>query len=457
MTTETSLTTRDARTPDLVGTSLLTQLDPTRRDVLRRQIAPGATDVELEYFLASAEHAGLDPYAIPRQIACFEQREQVDGKWQSRRTPVIMIDGWRKLLSETGRVSGLDVEWCGKDGHWRDSWPDDVKPLAARVCIYIRGEARPVKFVAHYRDFVQYATGGLEPRGTWKKMPTHMLAVRALSHCIKQALMVLGTASDHLQAALGVSYADEDRGEFDDGDSFAVARRRFWARAHDLGLSDAQVHLAMQIPPGGSLDDAMRLDADMRSDGGYNRAIAYLEAWAASSRRNVTLPAIDQPAGTNDLLYPGGDIPTHGPGATEGMGGGPGPGDGGGSTTSVAPVPDPGQTEAADERLVWEREDQTKAAECAMCGEPSTVDGPDGFPLCDACANASVAELTHEPEAYPPMPESVVDYRTFVQATEKVLGANNVKVAEVVGRGIGWNVDRVELLRRWYAVAAVPS
>jgi hypothetical protein len=221
---------------DLSALSYLHSLSPERLSVLTRSIAPGATQVELEWFLAVADHSGLDAFATPRQIACFAVGGDDESDTKGAKVPVIMIDGWRKMLADTGMVETIEIEWCGESGDWRDTWPDNQIPLASRATIWLVGRPRPVRFVAHYKDFVMLKRGSNSPRALWARMPRHMLAIRAVSHCAKQALPAIRA----IQVA--ATLEDEDY----EGDSAGNAQRRFWAH----GWTEEQVRIGLNAPEG---------------------------------------------------------------------------------------------------------------------------------------------------------------------------------------------------------------
>ena len=244
--------------PDQIESTSLATLDDERLKILREQIAPGASEAELAYFISSAARNNLDPFAVPQQIAAMPSRVNTAHKgqpehWITKFVPVVMIDGWRKKLMDTGRVEDIEIEWAGADGVWRDMWPSNDGLVAARASIYIVGRMRPIRFVAHLDEFIKYKLGSNEPTETWKRT-RHMIAVRSLSHAAKQALV-------------GTSFFTPDLlTEADEFDDRGNAQRRFWA----AGWSEDTVRRALHV------GDDEDLSAAIERYGGYAKLEAYM-------------------------------------------------------------------------------------------------------------------------------------------------------------------------------------
>ncbi len=139
-------------------------------DLIKRTIAPDATDDELELFVTQCERTGLDPFA--RQIYWTKYRGKV--------TIMTSIDGLRLIAERTGQYQGrVSTEWCGSDGVWKDVWLEDSYPAACRVAVMRAGNATPTVAVALWKEFAALN------KDTWKSMPTHMLAKVAESHALR--------------------------------------------------------------------------------------------------------------------------------------------------------------------------------------------------------------------------------------------------------------------------------
>lgn len=149
--------------------------DISTKDVaaLKSTFAKDLTDSEMRVVVEYCRRTGLDP--IAREVHIWKD--------QGRLTLHIGIDGLRRRAMETGLFEGLELQWCGPDGNWRDEWLADTAPYAARCVIYRRGSRVPFKAVVKMSEFRK--TG--ERAGNWNTKPAHMLGIRAQTHAFRMA------------------------------------------------------------------------------------------------------------------------------------------------------------------------------------------------------------------------------------------------------------------------------
>ncbi|GAC1365527.1 MAG: hypothetical protein NVSMB32_09140 [Actinomycetota bacterium] len=119
-------------------------LTGAQMDVLRKSLAPGASDEEIALFIATARELGLSPLAGQVKAIRFEKDAPL--------TPFPTWEGLIAIATATGEYRGMDGPLWTDDGEtWHEAWLKPTDPKAAKCVVYREGWA-PSVGVAHMSE-----------------------------------------------------------------------------------------------------------------------------------------------------------------------------------------------------------------------------------------------------------------------------------------------------------------
>lgn len=175
------------------------QFNQAQLNLIKQQIMPGASDLELEFFISVCRHTGLDPFS--KQIYAIKRRSKdARGNWVEKWVPQCSIDGFRAVAESSGAYAGSDEPVFTDD--------KDGKPIKATVTIYkmVQGQRCPFVAAAYWDEYLP-AEGQDK---MWQRMPRTMLSKCAEALALRKAFSTkLGGVytADEMQQAIDLPVA----------------------------------------------------------------------------------------------------------------------------------------------------------------------------------------------------------------------------------------------------------
>lgn len=145
-------------------------ITPEQYEVLRREIAPGASPTELALFLTTCQRLRLDPFT--RQVHYVRQ----PGASGERGMILVGIDGFRAIAEMSGEYDGQDPPEYVYD--------EEGRIVSATVKVYRKGMGHPIAATAYWSEYARPTSSG---RGAWDKLPHLMIAKCAEALALRKA------------------------------------------------------------------------------------------------------------------------------------------------------------------------------------------------------------------------------------------------------------------------------
>ena len=149
-------------------------------ELIKTQIAPEATNDELQLFLYTAKRSGLDPLA--RQIYCIHRSVKLpNGQYGKKMTVQTSIDGFRVIAERSGLYGG--------QGEPIFDYNPEGDPISCKISVFkFRGDVRyeAAVGVAFFSEYAQTDRNG-NLTGLWASKKRIMLQKVAESLALRKA------------------------------------------------------------------------------------------------------------------------------------------------------------------------------------------------------------------------------------------------------------------------------
>lgn len=147
---------------------------PEQIELIKRTVAKGTTNDELQLFLYIAKRTGLDPFA--RQIYCMKRWDSTQNK--DVMTPQTGIDGFRLVADRTGKYAPGNISWNIVNGR--------VVSATATIKKLVADTWHEVTATAFFEEYAQHKNDDTLTR-MWTKMPKLMIGKCAEALVLRKA------------------------------------------------------------------------------------------------------------------------------------------------------------------------------------------------------------------------------------------------------------------------------
>ena len=150
-------------------------------------IIPKGTPLDqIKVFASICKEQGLSPFSKEIYLTAFK------GKY----TPIISINGVRKIATNSGCHAGTDAAKFNlkSDGSYKtlcDLLEENKKPITATVSVYKFMNGVKCEF-SHTVSFAEFNGGGKKYENKWDTMPYQMISKVAEMHALKKAFNISG-------------------------------------------------------------------------------------------------------------------------------------------------------------------------------------------------------------------------------------------------------------------------
>lgn len=231
-------------------------------EVIKAQIAPGASDVELAVFAETCKRLRLDPFA--NQIWSIRRRtyNRDTNSYDVKQVTQIGVHGLRLIAQRTGQWGGRwGPMWLDPDNNWVDVYLDERTPRASRVGVRRRGNTEYTYAVAVWDRAASLDKDG-HPVALWKTRGPEMLALAAERDALRSEF---AAETSDLEVEIDADTARQNAAKYTEIYDPEREQARIdaeTARAHEPRVADQQAQAAAIAERARAANAARQLSVD---------------------------------------------------------------------------------------------------------------------------------------------------------------------------------------------------